>query len=154
MTLLDSFLWLGASAPGQFLKASTFAFAMTESAHLLALALLGGTLLVTNLAALGVVFRATPVVIVAEGAAKAFWGALGVMAISGVLLVSAGPFKYYSNPLFPVKLALLAAALVLQVLLLVVLRRDGAGLGARALAGASLALWFATLIAGRWLGLI
>lgn len=30
------------------------------------------------------------------------------------MLVSAGPFKYYTNPLFPVKLSLLALALVSQ----------------------------------------
>jgi hypothetical protein len=156
MSLLDAFMWLGATPPGQFLKASTLAFALTESSHILGIALLGGAVLTTNLSAAGLLFRATPPQAVAQGAGKVFWTALGVMAVSGVLLVSAGPFKYYSNPLFPVKLALLAAALVAQLLLWALIRRGEAkpGLAGRALAIASLVLWLAVLIAGRWLGLI
>lgn len=154
MSLLDAFLWLGETWPGQFLKASTFAFSMTESAHLLGLALLGGAVLAADLGALRVIFRSTPAVAVADGVSKAFWIALGLVAVSGVLLVAAGPYKYYTNPLFPVKLALLAMALALQVGVLTTLRREGAEALSRVLAGASLVFWLSTLVAGRWLGLI
>lgn len=154
MSLLDAFLWLGETWPGQFLKASTFAFSMTESAHLLGLALLGGTVLAADLGALRVIFRGTPAIEVAQGVSRAFWIALGLAAVSGVLLVAAGPYKYYTNPLFPVKLTLLVVALGLQVGVLITLRREGSEALSRVLAGASLVFWLATLVAGRWLGLI
>ncbi|WP_343699543.1 DUF6644 family protein [Caulobacter sp.] len=154
MSLLDAFLWLGETPPGQFLKASTFAFSMVESSHLLGLALLGGTVLAADLGALRVIFRSTPAVTVADGVSRAFWTALALVAVSGVLLVAAGPYKYYTNPLFPVKLALLVVALALQVGVLTTLRRGGAERLSRGLAGASLVFWLSTLVAGRWLGLI
>ena len=154
MSLLDAFMWLGTTPPGVFLKNSTFAFAMTESTHLLSLALLGGTVLTTDLAALGVLFRATPPQTVASGAARTFWIALAVVAISGVLLVAAGPYKYYTNPLFPLKLAFLAVSLLLQLGLLALLRRNITDAPTRIVAGLSLLLWLSTLVAGRWLGLI
>lgn len=153
MSLLDAFLWLGETPPGLFLKGSTFAFAMTESAHLLGLALLGGTVLATDLAALRVLFRDTPARLVAQGASATFWIALALVATSGVLLVAAGPYKYFTNPLFPLKLGLLTVALGLQIGLLVGLGRDAVGWG-RVLGASSLLFWLATLIAGRWLGLI
>jgi hypothetical protein len=154
MSLLDAFLWLGETPPGQFLKTSTFAFSMVESSHLLGLALLGGTVLAADLGALRVIFRSTPAVTVADGVSRAFWTALALVAVSGVLLVAAGPYKYYTNPLFPVKLALLVVALALQVGVLTTLRRGGAEGLSRGLAGASLVFWLSTLVAGRWLGLI
>jgi hypothetical protein len=154
MSLLDAFLWLGETWPGQFLKASTFAFSMVESSHLLGLALLGGTVLAANLGALRVIFRGTPAVAVADGVSRAFWIALSLVVVSGVLLVAAGPYKYYTNPLFPVKLVLLVVALGLQVGVLATMRREGAETLSRVLAGASLFFWLSTLVAGRWLGLI
>jgi hypothetical protein len=156
MSLLDAFLWLGQTPLGLFLNGSTFFFALTESAHLLGIALLGGAVVATDLAAVGVLFRKTPPLAIARGAGTVFWAALLLMVISGVALVAAGPFKYYSNPLFPVKLGLLAVALVLQLSLLIALKRapDAPNLTARLLAIASLALWLTVLVVGRWLGLI
>jgi hypothetical protein len=45
-------------------------------------------------------------------------------------------------------------ALALQVTLLVLLHRGAASWAVRLAAGLSLLLWLATLVAGRWLGLI
>lgn len=156
MSLHEAFQWLGDTPPGLFLRGSTLAFAFVQSVHLLGIAALAGAVVTTDLAALGVLFRTTPPEVIARGAAKVFWAALGVMAVSGLLLVAAGPLKYYSNPLFPVKLALLAGAIVLHLLVRAALRggRDRPSPVARIAASGSLSAWFAVLIAGRWLGLI
>ncbi len=155
MFLYDFFVWLGDTAVGRYLNQSTAAFAATESLHIIALSLLGSVVLITHLAALGLVLKPlAPVTIVRNLQPLAHVG-LVLVVISGLLLVAAGPFKYYTNPLFPVKLVLLAAALVSHHWLARRLCRDApSGAAVRTLAVASLLLWTGVVITGRWLGLI
>lgn len=82
------------------------------------------------------------------------WVGFWINAVSGVLLLVAYPTKALTNPLFYVKLALIAAGLLIAVRL----RRDaGRTDGAvdappmRMLAAASLACWAAVIFAGRFL---
>jgi hypothetical protein len=124
------FVWLGTTGVGQFLAGSTAGFATIESVHIVALAVI-------------------------DQLRVPFIGSLALVAISGVLLVAAGPYKYYTNPLFPLKLVLLAAAIGVHFVLQKRLRSRGSVDGlARALAAGSLLLWSGVVISGRWLGLI
>ena len=149
------FMWLGKTAPGMFLAQSTAAFAATEAVHIVALSLVGGTILVVDLAVLGTLLKTTSVPVVVRQLRVLYVGALILVALSGLLLVAAGPYKYLTNPLFPLKLALLAIALVLQWILARRLRRrEKPDRTARALAAMSLVLWSCVVVAGRWLGLI
>ena len=149
------FIWLGNTPPGLFLAQYTAAFAATESVHIVALALVGGVVLVADLAVLGMLLKTTSVFVVMRQLRVLYAAALVLVAASGVLLVAAGPYKYYTNPLFPLKLALLLAALILQRTLARRLRRhEKIDRIARVLAATSLALWTGVVIAGRWLGLI
>ena len=149
------FIWLGNTAPGLFLAGSTAAFAATESVHIVALAVVGGVVLAADLAVLGIVLKRASTPAVLGQLRWLFTGALLLVAVSGVLLVAAGPYKYYTNPLFPLKLVLLAVALIVQFVLQRRLRvRGSADHAARLLAVASLVLWTAVVVAGRWLGLI
>ena len=157
MSIEDAFNWLGATAPGVYLRQSTAAFAATESLHLLSLAVVGGVVLIVDLAALRLVLRGAAVADTVRSLRPVFRGALGMVVVSGVLLVAAGPIKYLSNPLFPVKLGLLALAVTLQAWLqrgLAGASSEAADGGWRTLAAASLFLWTAVIVAGRWLGLI
>lgn len=155
MFLYDFFVWLGETAIGRYLNQSTAAFAATESLHIVALSLVGGAVLVTHLAALGFALKPlAPATIVRNLQPVASLG-LVLVTFSGLLLVAAGPFKYYTNPLFPVKLVLLAAALATHTWLTRRLARVDTASGAtRALAVTSLLLWAGVVVAGRWLGLI
>lgn len=83
------------------------------------------------------------------------WIGLWVNAVSGVLLLTAYPTKALTNPLFYVKLALIAVGIVGALRL----RHDVQGRGdvdalptrVRVLAGASLACWVAVIFTGRFL---
>jgi uncharacterized protein DUF6644 len=151
----EAFMWLGRTAPGIAIQQSTAAFAATEAAHIVALSLVGGVILVTDLAALGVVLKSTGPQAVVRQLRPLYLSGLTLVAMSGLLLVAAGPYKYYTNWLFPVKLVLLAIAAALQAVLSRRLKRQpSADTTSRGLAGASLATWTAVVIAGRWLGLI
>ena len=149
------FIWLGNTAIGTYLAGSTAAFAATEALHIIALSLVGGAILVADLTVLGVVLKTSRAEGVLLQLQTLFYAGLGFVAVSGVLLVAAGPYKYYTNPLFPLKLGLLVLALICQGLLQRKLRAQaGPGRAAKVLAGTSLVLWTGVVITGRWLGLI
>lgn len=155
MILYDAFVWLGSTSLGVWLGESTAAFASTESVHIVALSLVGGSVLLTQLSVLGVAFKSLPPADVSRGLMPLMLAGLALVAASGAMLVSAGPFKYYTNALFPLKLSLLVAALATQWWLHWRITRGGViAASTRLLALVSLLLWTSVVIAGRWLGLI
>jgi hypothetical protein len=154
MFLYDFFVWLGTTTVGSSLSQSTAAFASAEALHIVALSLLGGSVLITNLSTLGVVLKPVSPADVARNLQPVIFPSLVLVAVSGALLVSAGPYKYYTNPLFPLKLLTLVAALSSQWWLQRRLKQQGADGISRAVAAAGLLLWLTVVIAGRWLGLI
>lgn len=158
MSLEEAFVWLGETPPGKFLAESTPAFAVTQAAHILSFGILGGAILALDLAALGVIFRSSPLAQTGRQLFPVFLSALVAAAASGVLLVAAGPLKYFTNPLFPVKLGALALALAAHVALYPVLTGRNGGNHARLVGSLlgllSLLLWFGVAILGRWIGLI
>lgn len=155
MLLYDLFVWLGATPAGAYLNQSTAAFAATESLHIIALSLVGGVVLITHLAALGLILKPLAAADASRNLRTVAHVGLVFVIISGLLLVAAGPFKYYTNPLFPVKLVLLGAALATRSWLdRLLTRADASLLATRSLATASLLLWTSVVITGRWLGLI
>lgn len=149
------FTWLGSTGAGQFLAGSTAGFAAIESVHIVALAVLGGVVLAGNLSVLGVILRGSSASAVFSQLRALFIGALVLVSVSGVLLVAAGPYKYYTNPLFPLKLVLLAVALGVHYgLQRRLAAREEIDNVSRSLAIGSLTVWSAVVVAGRWLGLI
>lgn len=154
MAVQSTFGWLGQSAAGQYLAASTPAFAAVQSLHLLALAALGGAVIIADLASARVLFRAAGPVEIVKGTFPVFLVGLAAAVISGVLLVSAGPTKYLLNPLFWPKLAVLAFAVVIHLALHRIVLRQSGETAARVLAWLSIALWLSVAIIGRWVGLI
>jgi hypothetical protein len=82
-----------------------------------------------------------------------FW----LNATSGLLLLLAYPIKNFSNPVFFLKLSLIAIALIDTWLVLKhVVRRpaeaqDGVSVSGKVLAGVSLILWTSAVVAGRLL---
>jgi hypothetical protein len=129
---------------------SLFAFPGILAAHTVGLGLLAGLNGAFDLRLLGVA-RSIP--------ASAFirflpvmWIGLWINVFSGIAVLLAYPTKGLTNPVFYLKLGLIAAALVV---LQAILRRTRAGeteaQATRMLAGASLALWAAAITAGRLL---
>ena len=104
LSMFDMLPWIesiAASRLGQAISASTWAFAVIESVHLLALAVIGGAVLMVDLRLLGFGLRAQPLERVARDAWPWFAGSWVVMIVSGVLLFVSEPLKlYYSAPFF------------------------------------------------------
>jgi hypothetical protein len=144
------------SAAGQALKNSTWAFAVIESVHLLALSVIGGAVLVVDLRMLGLGLRRQTVADLASDAQPILVWSLIVMLLTGVMLFMSEAVKcYYSTP-FWVKMSSLALAILFTFTVRRKITRADEGrigrLGYGAVAVLSLTLWFAVGAAGRWIG--
>jgi uncharacterized membrane protein YhdT len=156
MSLLPFFEWCENTAIGEAIRNSLWLFPVIEAFHLLALALIGGAVLLVNMRLLGLVMEDRPVSELARDAHPWFVGGLLVMLASGVPLFLSESIKcYYSVP-FWVKMSSL---LVVLVFTFTVYRRvtlaDDDRIGAvrgKLVALVSLVLWSAVGWGGRWIG--
>jgi hypothetical protein len=156
MDLLPFFEWAAATSLGQAISTSTWAFAVIESIHLLALSVIGGAVLIVDLRLLGLGLKNQPVAKVARDAQPWLVGSLITMIVTGILLFLSEPLKlYYSQP-FAVKMT----CLVLGTIFAFTVRRKVAlashgrvrPIWLKTVGAVSLALWFGVAASGRWIG--
>lgn len=156
MSLLALFEWLEGSALGLFMKDQAATFAIVEAMHLMALAVLGGAVLASDLRLLGVVLRDVPSNTVAEQAHQWFKGALVAMLITGVPMLAGVATKCYHNPYYWTKMIALASGIVFVFAIRrPLLRKQHQALRPltlRLVALASMSLWFLVAASGRWIG--
>ena len=107
------FQWLERTRLSVAINESLWAFAVVEAVHLLALAVIGGAVLVVDLRLLGLAFQEQRVGDVARVAQKWFlWSLAGMLLTGFVLFLSLAASKYYVHPFFWVKMYFLAAAML------------------------------------------
>jgi hypothetical protein len=146
--LLDSFLiWLESTAFSVWMRESpsVFAFPSILAVHTIGLGLLAGIDVAHDLRVLGV----APRVPLAEfnRFLPLMWLGLWMNVVSGIALLIAYPIKALTNPVFYLKLALVATAIVLVK----VIRRAPPPRRLRMLAGLSVACWASAIVTGRLL---
>ena len=112
MSLLPYFEWCENSAAGHAIRDSLWLFPVIESFHLLALALIGGAVLLVDLRLLGFGLRRQPAAQLARDAQPWLVGGLAVMVSSGILLFLSEAVKCYYSPAFWTKMSFLLPALV------------------------------------------
>jgi hypothetical protein len=111
MNLLPFFQWCEATTLGTAIRETTWAFAVIESVHLLALCVIGGAVLVVDLRLLGLGLRRQRVQDLARDAQPWLNYSLAVMLLTGTGLFLSEPTKcYYSTP-FWFKMTSLALAI-------------------------------------------
>jgi hypothetical protein len=154
--LLPYFQWLESTQASRAISTSSWAFAVVESVHLLALAVIGGSVLMLDLRFLGLGLRRQSIVEVAHEAQPWLVGSLLVMLVTGAVLFLSEPIKcYYSTP-FWVKMTSLALAMLFTF----TVRRKVARIDEtrvrpavyKLIALVSLTLWFGVGASGRWIG--
>jgi len=154
--LLPYFQWLSDTRVSQAIGQSSWAFAVVESVHLLALAVIGGAVLMVDLRLLGLGLRDQPIERVARDAFPWFVGSLIVMLITGFGLFMSEAIKcYYSTP-FWVKMGSLLLAMIFAFTVRRKVALAGEGqvrpIWLKVVAVVSLVLWFAVGASGRWIG--
>ena len=156
MSLLSYFEALEASPIGVFVKDKAATFACIEAVHLMALALLGASVLSADLRLLNVVLRDVPSNQVTDQAHRWFKLALGVLLVTGFFMLAGVATKCYHNPFYWAKMITLGIGLLFVFAIRQpLLRKDHAQLNPwtlRLVASASLMIWFVVAASGRWIG--
>jgi len=152
MSLYQTAQSIEASALGQTIRESTWLFPAIESTHLLALALLGGAVLIISLSVLGVGLRTSPAEIY-KSARRYMDGAVITLLISGMLLGVSEPVKLYDRQAFWVKMISMVIAIALTYFAFnPMVRRGSTGFRIRSVTLLTMAAWLMVAIAGRWIG--
>ncbi len=139
------------------LRESEWTFSWIETAHVLALAVMAGTIAVVDLRLLGVSFQKQPVSRLVNQVTPVTWFGFALMVVTGGLLFAAQPESNAGNPAVQIKLVLLALAGLNLVSFHRVVFRDIAvwdnlvkpPLKVQLSGAASLALWSAIIVLGR-----
>lgn len=153
MNLLPVFQWFEDSGLGRAVRESVWAFAAIESVHLLALAALGGAVLLVDLRALNIGMRHRSISELAREMQPLVTLSLLVLIVTGIaLFASEGVKCYYSTPFWVKMWALMAAiAYTFTVRRRSVMSSSPGGTQAFIAVG-SIALWFVVAASGRWIG--
>ncbi len=158
MTALQNLCqWLYDWPPAIALRESENVFPLIETAHVLAICLMVGTVATVDLRLLGLIMRDEPVKRLAHALLPYTWWGFALMLLTGVPLFAAESLQLYANPAFLLKVVLLGFAGGNALLFhRTVYRsvdtwneRTGIPLGARMLASVSLLLWSGIVVAGR-----
>ncbi len=108
--LRDFLTWLGETPWSIGLHESLYAWPVTESLHVLTLALFAGTAAVLELRMLGVALKGVPVSALTNRLLPWTRVAFGLMVLTGIALFYATPLTYYHSMFFRIKMLLLAGA--------------------------------------------
>ncbi len=153
VSLYTTFQAIDGSGLATGIKESLWLFPAIEAVHLLALALLGGAVLMIDLRLFGVGLSQQPVSAVARQARPWLIAGLLTLIVSGTLIGISEALKLYDKEAFWVKMtALLVAILFTFAVQLPLARREIAGAPAKALATGSILVWLTVAMAGRWIG--
>ncbi len=150
MHALDSFCtWLEATSVSRTLQTVEWIIPAVQTVHILAVASVVTSALMVDLRLLGLGLRDQSVQAVARRYLPFVWWPLPVLLASGATLIVAEPARALENPVFWLKMGLLAAAIVGTLASQRPLRRS-----ARLLAVLSLAAWVGIVFAGRWIAYV
>jgi hypothetical protein len=147
------------SALAEWMRVTNPAMQIVEATHVLAAVMVLGTVLIADLRLLGLADRHRSFTRLAGETLPLTWAAFSIAVITGSLMFTTSAVAYFDNTAFKLKaVALLAAGLNMLLFQLVTARSSGqwyAGQpprAARAAGLASLLLWAAVVLLGRWIG--
>jgi hypothetical protein len=149
-----------ASAVGHWMRDYVKAMPIVESIHVLALALVFGTILIVDLRLLGFPDTRRPFTRVSDELLRLTWSGFVLSVITGALMFAANATTYFDNTAFRVKMLLLiAAGLNMAYFQRVTFKtvaqwdKDAPAPFAARMAGAiSMLLWISVIVVGRWIG--
>jgi hypothetical protein len=155
-SLLPLFEWMETNWFGVIGKTWGAAFAVVEATHLLSMALLGGAILITDGRLLGLLLRDVPVQTILRKTHRLFVIGLLIAIASGIFMACGVAMKIYYFPVYWIKMLALTAGVLFTFTIKRPLLADGIeNLNpwvVRAVAVASLTVWFTVAATGRWIG--
>jgi hypothetical protein len=151
---------LEASRLATGIRNSLILFPLIESAHVLGLTMVFGTITIIDLRLLGLASTRRPFSAVAADLLKWTWLAFAVTVMTGLLMFITNAGTYYYNVYFRVKMVLLVLSGVNTLAFELTARRSvytwdrngSAPVAGRTVAAVSLVLWIGVIFLGRWVG--
>ena len=147
------------SGVAEWMRQSLKAMPFVESAHVLAIATVFGTILIVDLRLLGWAGAHRPFSVVSREMLPKTWVAFAAAVVTGALMFAPNAITYYGNTAFRLKmLALVLAGLNMAVFHLLTGRSANwdtharTPVAGRVAAVLSVALWLAIIFLGRWIG--
>jgi hypothetical protein len=150
------FAWMDETRISLYIKSTTWVFPLVETIHILALAVLLGSLFLIDLRLLGIAIRKwSPAQILEQLHSFINWSVI-IILITGVILFIAEPRKLFDSAAFGPKMMILALAIIFQYTLYPQVRnmRTRIPIWGRLLAFVSLSLWFSVAVCGRAIGFV
>jgi hypothetical protein len=161
--MFDRFLqWLESTSPAIAISESPWLFPGIESVHVLAIALVVGSITMVDLRLLDINLRERPVGELIAEVLPWTWTSFAVAVCSGALLFSSSATKYWGTVPFRAKMLLLVLAGINMLVFHATIhrsvdiwgRRPPTPRGAKISGGISLALWIGVVTLGRWIGFV
>jgi len=154
--LLPLFEWMETTWFGVAGKTWGAVFAIVEAMHLLAMALLGGAVLISDGRLLGLLLRDVPVQLILSKTHRLFVIGLFIAIASGIFMACGVAMKIYYLPVYWFKMLALTAGVLFAFYIKRPLLAGGIDSlnpwVVRAVALASLTVWFTVAATGRWIG--
>ena len=153
--LSDSFLpyfeWCGNTWLGTAVRDTVWAFPLIETFHLLALAVLLGSVLMVNLRVFGVGKKYVPAAQMARQMEPWMLVSIGVLIASGIPMAFSEPIKCFESISFPIKMGLILLGIASQLTIQRkwVIAGDTTALKAKLAAVLSIAIWTLVGAAGK-----
>ena len=156
LSVIPFFEWMETSWFGLIGKTWGGAFAVVQALHLLAMALLGSAVLVSDGRLLGLLLREVPATTILSATHRLFIVSLVIAIISGIFMACGVATKIVYMPVFWFKMLALTAGVLFAFTIKRPLLADGVERLnpwlVRAVAVASLTVWFTVAATGRWIG--
>jgi hypothetical protein len=151
MDFCEAFVWIEQTPVAEALRSSRVLFPLVEITHLVGLALFAGPLFLINMALLGRAMRRQPVAEFARELLPWTRSGIALLLVTGPLMFTAQATKWYGNPVFWFKMALLMMALAFQwrVHRRVLSENALRPLPAKLIGGVSLLLWISTALSAK-----
>ncbi len=161
--MFDRFLqWLESTPPAIAISESSWLFPGIESVHVLAIALVVGSITMVDLRLLDINLRERPVGELIAEVLPWTWTSFAVAVCSGALLFSSNATKYWGTVPFRAKMVLLTLAGINMLVYHATIHRSVGVWGrrpptpraAKISGGVSLGLWIGVVTLGRWIGFV
>ena len=145
------FRWWENMPVGHYIRGTTWVFAIVETVHIMALAVLLGTRVVVDLRLMGLGMKKQSTAELSEILRPWFWTSLVTMIVTGVCLFASEAVRLSHSEPFAFKMIFLLLAITVHMTIhrkVISNGVEGAPLD-KVVAGLSLLCWFAIALAGR-----
>jgi uncharacterized membrane protein SirB2 len=125
---------------------------IVQTVHMLSIGCIMGSIVIIDLRVLGVAVPSQNITEMLRRLMPWVWSSLTLLFFSGAMFVVARPGRYFANPIFGIKFAMMLPAIALAVLMQHLFKKNPASrLSVKMIAAVSLFLWFGVVMAGRWI---